>query len=299
MKKPALLLLHGICNNANLFAAPYGLGHYLSEYFTIYPVSYPIEAHRNSPWDFDFHLQHDMPVIWRQICRETGEKPYVFGYSMGGMLAMAAQATGVIDAPGVITAASPFTFAMIPLYPPLMRTWVRISSLTGYRTVPIRLLGRVLVALMAATVPGGSAFDLNLFRHLIKTACVNVPVETFLQALTWAKYRKFSDRTGQIDYLNRFSEISTPVCLIYGSDDRVAPRETVEAGFHAVSSKVKAVVGIQGGTHMNMTAGGNARKIAAITDAWCNHEDETEDQFRHHAGLACQGIIFRNEARSR
>ncbi|GAB1353668.1 hypothetical protein MASR1M12_24060 [Erysipelotrichia bacterium] len=49
MRKPALLLLHGICNNANLFAVPSGLGMHLSEYFTLYPVSYPIEAHRNRP----------------------------------------------------------------------------------------------------------------------------------------------------------------------------------------------------------------------------------------------------------
>lgn len=288
MKKPALLLLHGICNNANLFAVPSGLGQHLSEYFTIYPISYPIEAHRNHPWDFDFHLQHDLPVIWRQVCREAGEKPFVLGYSMGGMLAMAAQATGVIDAPALITAGSPFTFGMIPLYPPLMRTWVRISALTGYRTVPIRLLGRILCAMMAATAPGRAAVDINLFRNLIKTACVNVPVETFLQALTWAKTRKFSDRNGENDYLQKFPAITTPVCLIYGSNDRIAPAHTVEAGYHAASSKNKALIGIQGGTHMNMTVGDNARKISAVADAWCNRgEESVETDLRHHATLAC------------
>ena len=282
MKKPPLLLLHGICNNANLFAAPYGLGMYLSEHFAIYPVSYPVKEHRNESWDFDFHLEHDMPLIWRHICDKTGEKPCVFGYSMGGMLAMASQATGVIDAPAVVTAASPFSFGMIPLYPPLMRTWVRISALTGYRTVPIRLLGRILCSLMAATVPSTSAFDLNLFRELIKTACVNVPVETFLQALTWAKTRKFTDRTGTVDYLQKFSQITAPVCLIYGSHDRVAPSETVEVGYHAVNAKSKALVRIPEGTHINMTAGDNASKIAAITRAWCCHDSSERDE------LLCQ-----------
>lgn len=262
-------MLHGICNNSELFSVSDGLGKYLYEHFSIYPVSYPIEMHRNQPWDFDFHLENDMPVIWERICRETGEKPYVFGYSMGGMLAMAAQATGVIDAPALVTAGSPFSFGMIPLYPPLMRTWVRIAAFTGYRTVPIKLLGRILCSLMTASVPSSSAFDLNLFRHLIKTACVNVPVETFLQALTWAKTRRFSDRTGKIDYLQKFPAITAPVCLIYGSCDRIAPAHTVEAGYHKVNAKNRALVKIPDGTHLNMTVGKNARLIAAVTGAWC------------------------------
>lgn len=274
MKKPPLLLLHGIFNNANLFAIPgAGLGHYLSEFFTIYPISYPIEAHRNRPWDFDYHLFKDMPVIWKQVCHDAGEKPFVFGYSMGGMLAMASQSHGIIDAPGIVTAASPFSFSMMPLYPPLMRTWVKISSLTGYRTVPIKLLGRMLCAFLTAAAPGERMHDLNLFRDLVKKAVVNVPVETFLQALTWTKTRKFSDRSGTKDYLSTFVDIRTPACLIYGSNDRVAPERTVEVGYKAISSKKKAIVSIPGGTHMNMTSGKNAKIISELTRAWCCNEE--------------------------
>lgn len=269
MKKPPLLLLHGICNNSSLFAIPDGLGHYLSKYFTVFPVNYPVEAHRDQPWDFDFHLFQDMPEIWRQVCQDAGEKPYVFGYSMGGMLAMAAKANGLIDPPAIVTAGSPFTFSMIPVYPPLMRTCVRLSALTGYRTVPVKLLGRILCAVMAATTPGQRMMDLNLFRYLIKTAAVNVPVETILQTLLWTKTRKFTDRTGKIEYLQRFPEITTPVCFIYGSNDRIAPENTVEVGYHAISSRYKALVKISGGTHMNMVSGANARKISEMANAWC------------------------------
>lgn len=271
MAKPSLLLLHGICNNVNLFAVPDGLGHYLSRYFKVFPISYPLERHRNQPWDFDFHLHCDMPAIWQQVCALTGEKPFVLGYSMGGMLAMAAQSAGIIDAPAIITVASPFNFSFIPLYPPLMRTWVRFSGLTGYRTVPVRLLGRILCAFMASVKSSATMLDLNLFRHLVKTASVNVPLETILQALVWTKTRKFTDRTGKIDYLNRFSEIKTPVCMIYGSKDRIAPRYAVEAGFNAIKSIRKAFMEIAGGTHVNMISGENARKISELADRWCNH----------------------------
>ena len=271
MKKP-LLLLHGICNNANLFAVPdNGLGHYLSQNFDIYPVSYPVENHRNQPWDFDFHLHHDLPVIWRRVCAETGEKPFVFGYSMGGMLAMAGQAHKIIDAPAIVTAASPFNFSFIPLYPPLMKTWARFAALTGYRTVPVRLLGRILCSFLAAVRPAATMFDLNLFRHLLKTATINVPVETILQALVWTKTRKFTDRTGEFEYLSKFSEVKTPVCMIYGSKDRIAPDYSVEVGYNAVSSGRKALINIDGGTHVSMTAGEHARKISELTDCWCNH----------------------------
>jgi len=282
MQKLPLLLLHGICNNSNLFSfSQSSLGSYLSEYFDIFPVDYPVYENRNRHWDFDFHLYHDLPVIWEQICQEAGAKPCVFGYSMGGMLAMVAQAQGVIDAPAVITAASPFNFGMMPLYPPLMRTWVRLASLTGYKMVPIKVLGRILCSLLTAAVPGHRMGDLNLFRHLIKTAAINVPVETFLQALTWTKTRKLTDRTGKIDYLSTFPNIKTPVCLIYGSKDRVAPQRTVEAGYNAVSSRRKAIFSIPDGTHMNMTIGKNARLISEITRAWCCSDDEdSEDNQR-------------------
>jgi pimeloyl-ACP methyl ester carboxylesterase len=193
---------------------------------------------------------------------------------MGGMLAMAAQATGVIDAPAIVTAASPFSFGMIPLYPPLMRSCIRLSAATGYRTIPIRLAGRILCAFLTAAVPGRQMYDLNLFRYLIKQAAINVPVETLLQALIWTKTRKFTDRTGKKDYLEQFGNIKAPVCLIFGSQDRIAPERTVEAGYYAVASRKKAIVSIAGGTHINMTAGKNARLISELARAWCCDTDD-------------------------
>jgi poly(3-hydroxyalkanoate) synthetase len=142
----------------------------------------------------------------------------------------------------------------------------------------------MLCSLLAAATPARQAFDLNLFRFLLKTACVNVPVETFLQALTWAKTRKFSDRTGMNDYLPKLSAVQTSVCFIYGSKDRIAPERSVEAGYQMVGSRNKALVRIMAGTHMNMTCGENARKIAEITNAWCNKdEQELESQLRLNA----------------
>lgn len=275
-KRPALLLLHGICNNSNLFAVPDGLGQHLSRHFDIYPFNYPVSQNRSAAWDFDFHLEHDMPLIWRSVCRESGCKPHVFGYSMGGMLAMAAQARGIIDAPAIITAASPFKYGMIRLYPPLLRTWVRISALTGYRTVPIKLLGRILCAILTFFTPGNRTkriADLNMFRFLIRTASVNVPVETFLQTLMWLKKRQFCDRSGKLDYLSIFPQIRTPVCLIYGNTDLIAPEETIRAGYDSVGSIRKMMVSIPHGTHMNMTMGTKASLIADIAGAFCTGDD--------------------------
>lgn len=274
-KRPPLLLLHGICNNSNLFALPEGLGHHLAKYFDIFPYNYPVSENHAKPWDFDFHLFHDMPRIWHQVCREAGCRPFVFGYSMGGMLAMVAQAHGIINAQAVVAAASPFKNGLIPLPPPLLRTWVRISALTGYRTVPIKILGRILCSVLTSLTPGTNKRridDLNLFRYLIRTAAVNVPVETFLQTLMWMKKQKFTDRTGKLDYLSDLANITTPVCLIYGTNDVIAPEEAVTAGYDKVSSQRKMVVSISEGTHMNMTAGVRAAQIAEVTAAFCIKE---------------------------
>ncbi len=281
MKKPPLLLLHGICNNANLFAVEgHGLGPYLSRFFDLYPVSYPLACHQDQPWDFDFHLNRDLGLIWQQVCAKAGEKPYVFGYSMGGMLAMAGQAHGIIDAPAIVTVGSPFSFPRIPVYPPLMRAWVKIASITGCRTVPVKLGGRLLCVLFAAAASPERMPDINLFRYMLKTATVNVPVETFVQALHWMRTRNFTDRSGSINYTERFVNIQAPVCLIYGSHDRIAPQSAVDTGYTAVSSSRKAMVGIPGGTHLNMTVGKKAEAISELVSAWCckDAKEEFPDQ---------------------
>jgi pimeloyl-ACP methyl ester carboxylesterase len=261
-------MLHGICNNKNLFAIPDGLGQHLSQHFDIYPYDFPTFKNREKPWDFDFHLEHDIPQIWQSVCNEAGSEPFVFGYSMGGMLAMAAQATGKINAPAIISAASPFNFGMIPLYPPLMRTAVKLSSLTGYKTIPVRVIGRMLASAFYLSSKKRQD-DLNLFRYLVKIASVNVPVETILQALMWTKKRKFTDRTGNKDYLELFDRIKTPVCMIYGTNDRIAPKPTIEVGFDRVGSGRKLMISISDGTHLNMTCGNKAEEISSIASAWC------------------------------
>ena len=267
--KPPLLLLHGICNNSNLFSIPHGLGVHLSRHFDLFPYNFPISRHQKEAWDFDFHLQKDMPAIWKSVCSEAGCKPFIFGYSMGGMLAMTAQATGVTDAPALISVASPFKFYNLPLYPPLMRTFVKFSTITGYRTVPIKITGRILCSLFAATNPPEKIHDTNLFRFLIKNTTVNVPVETFLQVLMWIKKRKLTNRNGKIHYLDLFKNIQAPACMIYGTNDRIAPEKLVQPGYEALGSPRKLMAAISNGTHMNMTTGSKAAEIAEIAASWC------------------------------
>lgn len=267
--KPPLLLLHGICNNSRLFAAPDGLGAHLSQFFDLYPVDYPIYEHRHKPFDFDFHLEEDLPVIWRQVCREAGQKPAVLGYSMGGMLAMTAQARQTIDAPAIVAVASAFRFKKIPLYPTLMKWAVKTAMLTGQRTMPVKLGGRVLGALFTLFESSGNAHDLALFRNLVKTTCINVPVETFKQSLAWIRTTNLCNRTGTYYYLDDFHRIKTPTCFIYGSRDRIAPMSAVKEGFDASGSRRKAFYEIAGGGHLSMARGEQARKISQMVKAWC------------------------------
>ncbi len=194
----------------------------------------------------------------------------MLGYSMGGMLAMAAQATGVIDAAAIITVGSPFSFYEIPTYPPLMRIFVKFNRLTGYRTVPTRLLGRMLCAIFTATRPQEMQSDLNLFRYHVKNSTINVPVETFIQVLMWISKRSLTDRTGKIDYVEQFKNIKAPVCMIYGTQDRIAPKKLVESGYQAMATNKKLLVSVSDGTHLNMTSGRQAQKIAKIAAAWSN-----------------------------
>jgi esterase/lipase len=97
-----------------------------------------------------------------------------------------------------------------------------------------------------------------------------VPVETFIQVLMWISKHSLTDKTGKTDYVEQFKNIKVPICLIYGNQDRIAPEKLVESGYRALATKQKQLVAIKNGTHLNMTGGRQAQKIAKIAASWSN-----------------------------
>lgn len=260
-KKPPLLLLPGVLTNSKMFHCPpgNGLGDHLSEFFELHHVDFPLQDNLNEKWCFDFHLKHELGKVWADVCNKTGKKPQVLGYSMGGMMALTAQALGIIDAPTIFIVASPFKFFEMPLYPTITRFYVR----TGIPITPSKLFGRLLTVFFSLMSPPQSQKHINLLRTYVKESVISVPLATIEQTSMWLQSRKFLSRDGHTHYLEYLPQVTTDCCFIAGKEDRIAPKEAVKAGYDAISSNIKKFV-MSGGTHISLASGNHSKKVVEI-----------------------------------
>jgi pimeloyl-ACP methyl ester carboxylesterase len=271
LKQP-LLLLHGICSNANVFRPSVGPGleKLLSPEFSVFLgtlTSGAIPPGRKG-WDFDYHLFNDIPRIWQEACRSFGQQPAVLGYSMGGMLAAAAQALGLIDAPRLMFLGSPLDFPAIPFYPPIMNLVLAIAAKIGLRRIPIRLAARILLIVFGFQKRNSGKNDLQIFRVLARKAAVDVPTETLAQAVRWVNTRMFCDSSGKRNYLSELKSIKVPVIFVAGEADRIAPPRSLKVGYEIVSSVHRHFVLIPGATHFELIAGPHLYETAKIAISW-------------------------------
>lgn len=219
-------------------------------------------------WDFDPYLTEDLPIIWAEACAVAGRPPIVLGYSLGGMLALLAQARGLIAAPALVLVATPLLFPAIPFYPPLMRRVYAVARRLGWPRIPTRFLGRLLIWVFAGGRPSQIGPELRLFHAQIRAAGVDVPPALLGQAAAWVGTGRWSDRTGRHDYFDELAGVTVPTLFIAGGRDRIAPPAVVQRGYAAVASSHRACVVIPDGTHLTLANGPLASDVAAAVTRW-------------------------------
>jgi len=270
--KPPVLLLHGICSDAAVFRPVIGpgLARLLSANFT--PIPGSLRTGRPVPgrpgWDFDDHLFEDVPRLFAEAERQAGEPPCVLGYSMGGMLALTAQALGLIRAPRLIILGSPFIFPAIPFYPALMRRTLVFADRVGLRMIPIRLLGKLLfleVLLFERRLP---ADELRLFHALVQKTAVDIPVETLRQAVGWVTAGRLLDRSGTRDYFFDLHKVTVPTRFIVGGDDRIAPFDAVRPAYERISSRFKDLVVLPHLSHFGLVGPVGLPQVVSLVESW-------------------------------
>lgn len=273
---PPLLLLHGISSRETVFWHPARqcLGRFLTPSFRLltgrlrWGRATAGKTGHPEDWDFDAHLAEDLPAIWAEACAVAGRPPVVLGYSMGGMLALLAQARGLIAAPALVSLAVPVAFPAIPFYPPLMRRVYDLARRWGWPRIPTRFLGHLVIWLFAGGRPSRIGPGLRLFHAQIRGAGVDVPPATLGQATAWVETGRFCDRTGRQDLLAELAWVTVPTLFLAGSGDRIAPPEVMRRGFETVSSAVRGFQVIAGGDHLNLVNGPLAAEVAGRVTHW-------------------------------
>ncbi|NLI76295.1 MAG: alpha/beta hydrolase [Candidatus Riflebacteria bacterium] len=306
--RPPLLLLHGISSRETVFWHPARqcLGRFLEPSCRLLTGRLrwgrPAAGGRGGSgnWDFDAHLAEDLPAIWAEACAVAGRPPAVLGYSMGGMLALLAQARGLIAAPALVLLAVPVAFPAIAFYPPLMRRVYDLARRWGWPRIPTRLLGRLVIWLFAGGRPSRIGPGLRLFHAQIRGAGVDVPPATLGQATAWVETGRFCDRTGRRDLLSELGGVAVPALFLAGSADRIAPPEVMRRGFETVSSAVRRFEVIAGGDHLNLVNGPLAAEVAMWVTRWLDGHlawRETGVSSRHPGGPGGLPTACRSEPR--
>lgn len=258
----SLLLLHGICSTGAVFGPVAGPG-----LKRLLEKDFRVMVGEVSGAEFDHHLNRELPVIWADACDRLGEAPGVVGYSLGGMLALTGQARGIIASPQVMIIAAPFAFGGIPFYPPLMRQVLRLAVSLGWSKIPIRVFARVLFWFFLLSDRGITP-GLRLFHVLARRAGADVSVRALAQATRWVDSGTFLDFSGTHEYLTDFERVSAPVFFLAGARDRIAPPETMHAGFERIASRRKGFHILPEASHLDFVGHPLVETTAGLVRKW-------------------------------
>ena len=278
--RPPLLLIHGICSNSKVFRLPVSKNWWkeLSKNFQLLAFDLPSGRPGTdiSGWDHDTHIFEHLPAIWERACAITEQKPMVLGYSLGGILALIAQAYGLIDSPRIALVASPFRFSKIHLYPELMTSFQKMARLLGLKRVPIKFLARLLIWFWTlSTRDAGRKSDLQHFKGYTLQTGVDIPVEELLQTSLWMKHGEIVNRCGERGYLEKLREVKAPVCFVAGEVDSIATVAGVRAGFDAVGAKEKKFHIVSEAHHVGFLHGPEMIPTLNVIRDWFMKNEET------------------------
>jgi pimeloyl-ACP methyl ester carboxylesterase len=209
-------------------------------------------------WTFEDHLQYDVPAIIHHVLSETGaSRIHWVGHSMGGMLIQAYLAAHS-DAPiaSAVTAGAPANFAVIRMKALRMLANLR-NFLRLFPVAPMPFNGRLILPI-AHKLPG---FLLGLFHPpnisaSVVRKIVAVGSELITSTRLWMDFGRFvatgvyAPENGK-PYLENLGESSVPILLLGGSEDLMAPPESIRAAVvnGALGERICHIFGKDQGCH--------------------------------------------------
>lgn len=221
--------------------------------------------------DFDTFVTEDLAAILAYVKKESGSEvvDYV-GHSMGGMMLYAHLARGGDDIGRAVTIGSPVRFHLSGRVERLLRS---VVGLAGYAAwFPLRR-----GAHLSLPVHGGwqgpverllispENTDVTVWRSFIAVGMDDVSRPLLEQFGGWIADDVFASRNREIDYFAGLSNVRTPILVMAGKIDGIAPPWMVRPAFDRLGSEEKRwlVVGEGNGmsadyNHMDLLLGERA-----------------------------------------
>jgi pimeloyl-ACP methyl ester carboxylesterase len=251
-------------------------------------------------WGFDDHLEDNMDAIISHVTSQTGRtSAHWIGHSMGGMLIEAYLGRNNSAAvASAIAIGSPVDFSNSNAHP--LRHALIFEKVL--RLIPFNPLIPVMKCFMPAgkLCPGvlSVLFSMNNIDWSVAKKLVAVGVEFLSSSVLWldmARFMdegKFLDRAGR-SYFDGLDESKTPLLVIAGTKDNMAPMDSVMAiGNYRADNQVTEYVafGKENGCleeygHTDLLIGKRVEKeVFPLIDNWLQRWDNPE-QNRNQAKL--------------
>ena len=201
------------------------------------------------------YIEEDLPAFAREVMRLSGhERFFLVGHSMGGLISYSVASTSMrAHTRGIVTIGSPYRFGQGSALLLLLREAAAAIGWTGLfdsnPALPVRFIGnhlrkrsalwdnRILPLPIRGWVPGGVEREV-LDEYLAKTfehTSLSVALDIFKAGTA----QGFKSLDGMIDYSAAFEMLDRPLLVVAGTEDQLAPPDSVRPAFERSKSKDK------------------------------------------------------------
>ncbi|XP_019452424.1 PREDICTED: uncharacterized protein LOC109354399 isoform X3 [Lupinus angustifolius] len=229
-------------------------------------------------WDFDHHLEEDVPAVIEYIMKESKPKDgklLAIGHSMGGILLYSMLSRFGFEGKdprlaAVVTLASSLDYTsskstlklLIPLADPAQALNVPVVPLGALLAAAHPLSSRppYVLSWLNSFISAEGMMDPDLLKRLVMNSFGTVPVKLLLQLTTAFQEGGLCNRDGTFFYKDHIHKINVPTLAIAGDQDLICPPEAVEDTIklipkHLVTYKVFGKPGGPNYAHYDLVGG--------------------------------------------
>jgi polyhydroxyalkanoate synthase subunit PhaC len=201
------------------------------------------------------HIESDLPAFAEEALKLSGHTQLnLVGHSMGGLISYAAAATTLRNrVDGIVSIGAPYRFGQGSALLMLLREAAATIGWTGLfdsnPMLPVRMVGkhlrrraalwdnRILPMPIRGWVPGG--VEREVLEEYLGKSFEHTTLRIALDIFRAGSQQGFKSLDGMVDYSTAFELLDRPLLVIAGSEDQVAPPESVRPAYEASKSRDK------------------------------------------------------------
>ena len=293
----AVMLIHGFGQNRYTWhSSRRSFANYLAaEGWDVFNVD--LRGHGRSrrfgaprPRMLDEYIREDVPAFAREAMQLSGTNSFfLVGHSMGGLISYSVAGSGLrAHTRGVVSIGSPYRFGQGSAVLLLLREGAALLGWTGLfdsnPALPVRWIGKhlhrrqsiwdnsILPLPIRGWRPGGVEREV-LSEYLAKTF-ERTSLTVALDIFRAGREDGWKSLDGMVDYSTSFEMLDRPLLVIAGTEDGLAPPDSVKPAYDASRSSDKTYRAFPFG-HIDIVMGREAtRTVWPLVRDWLDRHDE-------------------------